>query len=258
VVGSVGYDALPYRIAIFSGSAIGIIPEMAEYVRLEGTNLKTAMVQVIQANKVSLGTLEQQFGLCLDTDANAFSEWQVENNLEPEAITALARVKRNYQYLLKDPPVLEETVKLVVLSPLLDLAGFYQPPFRMRTEFAIEVVSQDEDGLEIRGAIDALVILEALWVVVIESKMSDFSLSQALPQALSYMLASPNPESKGLATYGLVTNGSEFLFLKLTQAEQPQYSTSRVFSLLAPGNELEQVLRSLGAQVATSNNPSNL
>jgi predicted type IV restriction endonuclease len=202
----------------------------------------------IQASKVTLGLLERQFGLNLTDDVQAFPEWQVAGELEPEALRALDRVKRNYTYLLKEPPVLEETVKLVVLSPLLDLAGFYQPPFRMRTEESVIVASQDEDGVEIRGAIDAIVVLEKIWVVVIEAKMSDFSLTKALPQTLSYMLASPN-----VVTYGLVTNGSEFMFLKLMRGDgTAQYATSRVASLLAPGNELAivlQGLQGLGKQV---------
>jgi hypothetical protein len=212
----------------------------------------------IQASNVTLGLLERQFGLSLTDDVQAFPEWQVVGDLEPESLRALDRVKRNYTYLLKEPPVLEETVKLVVLSPLLDLAGFYQPPFRMRTEESVIVASQDEDGVEIRGAmvydrpkvIDAIVVLEKIWVVVIEAKMSDFSLTKALPQTLSYMLASPN-----VVTYGLVTNGSEFMFLKLTRGDgTAKYATSRVASLLAPGNELAivlQGLQELGKQIKT-------
>jgi predicted type IV restriction endonuclease len=198
-----------------------------------------SVMPTIQASKVTLGLLERQFGLSSTDDVQAFPEWQVVGDLEPEALRALDRVKRNYTYLLKEPPVLEATVKLVVLSPLLDLAGFYQPPFRMRTEESVIVASQGEDGVEIRGAIDPIVVLEKIWVVVIEAKMSDFSLTKALPQTLSYMLASPN-----IVTYGLVTNGSEFMFLKLTRGNGiAQYATSRVASVLAPGNELAVVLR---------------
>jgi hypothetical protein len=213
------------------------------------------MVQAIPANKVSLGTLEREFGLILDPGISALDTIQNPDgtwgrSLEPDVCATLARVKRNYEYLLKDPPVLESTVKLVVLSPLLDLAGFYQPPFRIRTEQPIAISAADEDGVEIRGAIDALVILETLWIVVIESKMSDFSLSKALPQTLSYMLANPAPLG-----YGLITNGSEFMFLKLQRREGPQYSTSQVFSLLAPKNELEpvlQILHRIGQQISGS------
>ncbi|MBW4580150.1 MAG: hypothetical protein KME42_11320 [Tildeniella nuda ZEHNDER 1965/U140] len=70
--------------------------------------------------------------------------------------------------------------------------------------------------------------------------MSDFSLTKALPQALSYLLSSPNRPC-----FGLITNGSDFVFIKLDQTEQPIYATSKVFSLLAPDNELVDVLRVL-------------
>lgn len=83
-------------------------------------------------------------------------------------------------------------------------------------------------------------VSEKLWVLVIESKMSNFSLTAALPQALSYMLASPQPQC-----FGMIANGSDFVFLKLNREGTPTYSTSKVFSLLAPGNELVDVLRVL-------------
>ena len=69
---------------------------------------------------------------------------------------------------------------MVVLSPLLDLAGFYQPPFRVEGEINIRVSAEDE-GEVIQGSIDVLVIREQLWVTVIEAKNSEFSLTKALP-----------------------------------------------------------------------------
>lgn len=61
--------------------------------------------------------------------------------------------------------MLEEAVKIVVLSPLLDLAGFYQPPFRIKPEAEISIEATDsEDGVVIRGEIDVLVVSGKLWV----------------------------------------------------------------------------------------------
>ena len=51
--------------------------------------------------------------------------------------------------LLEEPPFLENSVKMVVISPLLDLAGFYQSPFRIDTESSIEIQTEDE-GLIIK------------------------------------------------------------------------------------------------------------
>ena len=60
--------------------------------------------------------------------------------------------------------------------------------------------------------------------------------------ALAYMLAAPNSEKPA---FGLVLNGSEFLFLKLVRGEYPQYAMSDLFSLLNRGNNLYHVLRVL-------------
>ncbi len=110
-----------------------------------------------------------------------FTEWIAPKTqiIEPE-IQALARVKLNFEHLIKKPPILEEAVKMVVLSPLLDLAGFYQPPFRIKSEVGIEIEATDaEEGVVIRGEIDVLVVSGKLWVLAIESKMSAFSLNVA-------------------------------------------------------------------------------
>ncbi|XGV98065.1 MAG: restriction endonuclease subunit R [Leptolyngbya sp. BL-A-14] len=199
-------------------------------------------MQTLQANRVTLATLESQFGLRATSDLTFFNEWRTAaETITPQEQQMLERVKANFDSLLKEPPLLEGAVKMVILSPLLDLAGFYQPPFRIRTEAEISIASPDEEaGVMIKGAIDVLVLLERLWVLVIESKMSDFSLTKALPQALSYTLSSPNRPC-----FGLITNGSDFVFIKLDQTEQPIYATSKVFSLLSPGNELVDVLRVL-------------
>ena len=101
---------------------------------------------------------------------------------------------------------------MVVLSPLLDLAGFYQAPFRLLTEESVEIVSVDE-GTIVKGKIDALVVKQRLWVLVIESKSTQYDVIQALPQALVYMLGAPN---KTKPAYGLLINGREFVFLKLS------------------------------------------
>ncbi|MGB6015192.1 MAG: restriction endonuclease subunit R, partial [Nodosilinea sp.] len=89
---------------------------------------------------------------------------------------------------------------------------------------------------------------------VIESKRSDFAAARAIPQALAYMLSNPQPAQP---TFGLITNGSEFLFIKATRQPTAQYANSRLFSLLNPGNELYsvlQVLKQWGAQVLVAEN----
>ncbi|GAX34274.1 type I restriction endonuclease [Nodularia sp. NIES-3585] len=197
------------------------------------------MVQFIQAQNVGLAYLEETFGLQQAKNEVFFAEWW-ENlpgitDLEKQE---LDKIKSHFLRLAKYPPLSEETVKLVVLSPLLNLAGFYDEPFFMKSEQSIEISAEDK-GEIIRGRIDVLVIQEQFWLLVIESKRSSFSLLEAIPQALTYMLANPHPEK---AVFGCVTNGSEFIFLKFTQEKIPQYGLSDQFTLLKRKNELYEVL----------------
>lgn len=119
------------------------------------------MIQTVADRKVKLHNLKRKFGLKLTQKATFFTEWvnELPKITKAEKI-ALDRIKRNYLYLL-EYPVMESIVKMVVLSPLLDLAGFYEPPFRVDGEKNIEVTAED-DGEVIRGSIDVLVIQEQL------------------------------------------------------------------------------------------------
>ncbi|MBD2409357.1 restriction endonuclease subunit R [Nostoc calcicola FACHB-389] len=197
------------------------------------------MVQFIQAQNIGLAYLEERFSLQLAEDEAFFTEW-FENLPETTDLEKqeLDKVKLHFLRLIRRPPLSEETVKLVVLSPLLNLAGFYDEPFYIRGEQSIEISAEDK-GEVIRGRIDILVIQEQLWILVIESKRSSFSLLETVAQALVYMLANPSQDKP---TFGLVTNGSNFIFVKLTQQNPPKYSLSDEFSLLKRKNELYQVL----------------
>ncbi|MEB3342857.1 hypothetical protein [Okeania sp.] len=53
--------------------------------------------------------------------------------------------------------MVEDIVKMVVVSPLLDLAGFDLPPFYTNAESSIEIEDRDKE-LIIRGIIYVLVL----------------------------------------------------------------------------------------------------
>ncbi len=196
------------------------------------------MASTIAARKIKLHDLKTKFGLRLVQDESLFSEWaEALPDVSQLEKSALDRIKRNYLYLL-EYPVMESIVKMVVLSPLLDIAGFYEPPFRIDGERNIKVSAEDE-GEVIQGCIDVVVIQDRLWVTTIEAKNSEFSITKAIPQTLAYMLAAPDEPAPA---FGVVMNGSEFLFLKLVQGDTPQYATSNLFSLLNRGNDLYSVL----------------
>jgi predicted type IV restriction endonuclease len=206
------------------------------------------MVQTIPATEVTLRELKQTFGLQQAQNPSFFSEWLENCTVLSEAERLLLdRVKTNFLELMEDPPMLENSVKMVVLAPLLDLAGFYHKPFRIETEASVDVELEDE-GLAIRGRMDVLVLKDRLWLLVIESKRSDFAVTRALPQALAYMLGNPEMNRP---TFGMITNGNEFLFLKATRQPTAEYANSRLFALLNPNNELYgvlQILKRLGRE----------
>lgn len=198
------------------------------------------MVQ-ISAQNVTLHDLRTKFNLIYTENNQFFREWQdslPENNQSEKQ--SLARIKANFLNLIEYPPMLENAVKMVVLSPLLDLAGFYQRPFRISTEKQVEIVSEDK-GTIVKGKIDVLVLQEELWILVIEAKKAEFSLEPGIPQALAYMLDHPHPEKP---IFGLVTNGSNFIFIKLMKRSQPLYALSDEFTLRR-SNDLDSVLRVL-------------
>ncbi len=100
---------------------------------------------ITNASNLTLSALRQTFGLRLDSSNRFFDEWL--NNaptLTEAELQGLDRLTRNYTYLSQEEPPLEEIVKLVVISPLLDLAGFYQFPFLIKAEVSASIEVADE------------------------------------------------------------------------------------------------------------------
>ncbi|NJP11263.1 MAG: restriction endonuclease subunit R [Leptolyngbyaceae cyanobacterium RU_5_1] len=198
------------------------------------------MVQTIPAKAMNLLQLQEQFGLERSDNPQFFWEWQDSlPELSQSEQFALDEVKQDYLHL-SQYELLEPVVKLVVLSPLLKLAGFYRPPFYIAAERTIEITSLDQETL-VRGQIDLLVFHPQFWIVTIEAKRSQYSLEVGIPQALAYMLG--NPETIR-PTFGLVTNGREFQFLKLVRQGVPRYAMSYTLALNRE-DDLYQVVRVL-------------
>ncbi|MGB7443109.1 MAG: hypothetical protein WA919_18750 [Coleofasciculaceae cyanobacterium] len=78
------------------------------------------------------------------------------------------------------------------------------------------------------------------------------SIEEGLAQLLAYMLGNPNSEKP---SYGMITTGGSFIFVKLVKDFIPQYATSDLFNTRNRGNELYSVLRILKrlSQIAISN-----
>jgi hypothetical protein len=198
----------------------------------------------------TLNDLQRRLGLVQATNDDFFSEWTDDlPSLTAQEQASLDRLKRRYDYHRSDGLLLEGTINLVVTAPLLELLGFIDPPFRLKSPYGI-TLELEEPEETIRGFIDVLVLQERLWILTIESKRTSISVPAAFPQLMAYMAANPNRQ---LPNYGMATNGDEFVFLKLGTGVE--YDTSRSFSLFPRRHELGQVariLKALGMQVLNS------
>ncbi len=190
----------------------------------------------------TLAEAEQRFGLQRNEDDNFFTEWRQDlPALTAADVTLLADLRRRYVDHRSTGHLLESTVTLLFVSPLLALTGFYDPPFRVRAEESVRVILSDGEEV-LQGRIDPLVVCDSLWVIILESKKTMLSIWSALPQSLAYLMANPHPEHP---CFAMLTNGDEIVFVKVTQTRSPQYALSRVFATFVSAAELTAVLQIL-------------
>ena len=204
-----------------------------------------SVVLAIAEDVKTLAQVQQKLGIRLSEDSKFFTEWLEESEsmddpIEENDRLRLDQVRRNYLYQSEDGPLLEETIKLVILSPILELAGFYQALYKFRAEVSVDVETVGDQDEVLRGRIDGLVLLNRLWIVLIEAKKATLDLELALPQTLAYMATNPERSGSG---FGMVTNGSSYLFVKLAEKK---YGISDVFGTRSQHrNNLVEVLRVL-------------
>lgn len=195
----------------------------------------------------TMNEVESRFNLVRAANSNFFDEWFADLPPLSEAEKSeLDRVRSRFRYHRAAGSLAEGVVNLIVLSPLLELAGFYDPPFRIRGEVPVELslavpASEVQDQV-LRGRLDFLVVQQQLWVVVLESKGTAINLDAAIPQTLTDMMANPEPVNP---VYGMVGNGGDFCFLKVDRQGTPQYDISDVFSYLPARNRFYDVLQIL-------------
>lgn len=175
------------------------------------------------SEQLSLNTLRDRFGLVFTEDPAFFPEWrETLPELTANERSLADRLRHRYRYYLEEGLLLEESVKMMLISPLLEAVGLFDLPWRSRFEAPVELrvqVTEEtpaQDPQIYRGRMDTLVVQNQFWLLVIESKQMSFSVENGLAQILAYMLANPHPPRP---VFGLVSNGHDFLFLKLLQRD---------------------------------------
>lgn len=193
------------------------------------------MVKTIAISQgiTSLTEVHLKFNLTRTQKADFFREW-TDNlpKLDDREKQVLDSLKERYFYYAADNSITEGTLNIIIISPLLELANLCDPPFKIKAEQAVKIELKDSDIL-LQGFIDALVVKEQFWVIVIEAKRYGFNVSLAIPQALTYMMA--NTEQKS-PIFGLVTNGEDYIFIKLSHQDK-QYALSDKLTLAKRNNQ---------------------
>lgn len=203
------------------------------------------MVSTVGITKAitNLNETHAKFNLCQTADSNFFREWFEDLPILTESEKqSLNRLKNRYLYYAADGAITEGIVNVIILSPLLELMGLCASPFKIRSEqlVKVEIENAGEEETLLEGFIDTLVVQNRLWVVLIESKRYGFSVMQALPQTLAYMMANLNPE---IPVFAMISNGEDYIFVKLLQQAR-QYALSNKFTLSNPQrNELYEVIQ---------------
>jgi hypothetical protein len=206
------------------------------------------MSRTISPEKLTLRDLKEEFQLQISGDAEFFLEWQrdlpVLSEFDYQRFDRIYAIYENFE----EDSVLTEKLMMTIVSPLLDLADCLLPPFRFTAQNQIEISVKD-DKLVYRGKSNLLVLQDQMWLLVVESKRQALSLSVGIPQVLLYMLSHQIKQPKITPLYGMVTNGSNFVFLKMMQMDgTPVYAKSKEFVLEERDDRTQilQILKQMG------------
>lgn len=217
------------------------------------------MPLITQANNLTRRDVHKKFDLHVTDEAAFFHELEeIKVSLPETDRNRLDELRLNLREIYENPTH-EEIVKMFALAPVLLMAGLTKQPFLPKAEHIIEIdlsyEDRDEEPVIIRGRIDILITHENLWATIIETKRSSSNVIEALPQTLTYMMASKETVRP---IYGLCTNGTDFMFVKLVKGETNQYALSDPFSIYRHHpNDLYNVvsiLKYLGSIVVQSEN----
>ncbi|GAB4208924.1 MAG: hypothetical protein Fur006_68270 [Coleofasciculaceae cyanobacterium] len=201
------------------------------------------MVQTLGITKaiINLNEAHDRFNLSQTDNTQFFPEWFEDlPEITDSEKEFLNRLKNRYLYYAADGEITEGTIDRIMVSPLLDLIGLFDLPFKIRGEKFVKVEINNGDTV-LEGFIDAVVVQSQFWVVVIEEKRFNVNVLQALPQTLAYMMANPSSE---MPVFGMITTGDDYIFIKLNQQVR-QYALSDKFTAISrdENNNLFRVLR---------------
>jgi hypothetical protein len=160
----------------------------------------------------------------------------------------IEQIRLDFQAYWQAGRVLESQIQLLVLGPLLRLAGFYRAPINLTVEQAIADVELVDEDVTITGRLDLLAAVRGgdtpFWVLVVESKNSQLEALNGLPQLLTYAAEGLKLQE---SVWGLTTNGISYYFVQLQAGEVLGYQLLPELNLFDADRSLQllQVLKAI-------------
>ena len=211
------------------------------------------MATVLDASTLTLERVHHLLGL-REVKNESYSSILSLSELTEDEKQQISHLSHTMQMYYGDGKISEGQVQFLLVAPLLWLAGFHKPHLRIDLEVAIANINITDKDTQVRGRMDILAAykkqadhnINALWVLIIESKNSSIAHSEGLPQLLTYCYQSLSQQSK---VWGLTTNGVSYQFLCLENGDTPTYQILPPLDLGYPqqSQQLLQVLKAIGA-----------
>jgi hypothetical protein len=182
----------------------------------------------------------------------SFTPWLSLEPLTEFEQQELVQIRNDFRSYLVEGKILEGQIKLLVIGPLLRLAGFYRSPIKISLEQDIDDIVIEDEDTEIKGRFDILAVNKeqptaidvAFWILVIESKNSSINAFEGLPQLLTYAHQSLEHQK---IVWGLTTNGMQYQFVLIRQGNPPTYQQMPLLNLMDSESAIEllQVLKAI-------------
>lgn len=164
----------------------------------------------------------------------------------------VVQIRNDFLPYLKAGKALEGQVRLVVVAPLLRLAGFYRAPILLQVEEDIARIDIEDEDTTITGRFDILAVNKGqltsakipFWILVIETKKGIADPVAGLPQLLTYACESLERQE---FVWGLATNGARYQFVYIQSRNPSTYQYMPLLNLLETESAIKllQVLKAI-------------
>ncbi|MEA5467475.1 hypothetical protein [Spirulina sp. 06S082] len=210
----------------------------------------------LQARQLNLEEVEDLLGFQVRYDGSFTSFLTLEPITDTER-QELIKIRDDFHPYLKRQ-ALEGQIRLIAVTPILRLAGFYHPSIQIEVETNIAPINIDLDDMQITGRLDILAVSSQqktptntdLWILVIETKKVQASMVVGLPQLLVYAYKSLEHQE---SVWGVVTNGSEYQFVYVQRGSPPTYLRMPFLNIFdrSSAQQLLQVFKALAGCISS-------